>query len=363
MDARRARLATNIFCAQSTARGTHFCEQSQKIGNIVEIASPVEFKGLAVTLVAADGYSLCGNWFLPSDICERFPVVVIACGAGIPAQYYSRMAQFLANKGMPVLSFDYRGIGASRRGSMKDIDAGVETWATLDLDAALVTARTRFPLAPLCVVAHSFGGLLIGATAMSPSIERVVFLGPHTGYWGDYRPRWRCLLFATWHVFMPIMTKLFGYFPGQALRLGEDLPRKFALEWAGRRQPTLLKTAEQQRRFSDLLARYGETRASALALTVTDDAFAPMAAGRRLLSLYPNLVVKHESVAPIDLRRLRLGHMAFVRQSSGKYFWERISAWFLLSVANCSADAKRGVSNVPVAHAKGYSSAGSANYF
>jgi len=251
------------------------------------------------------------------------------------------MAQFLACKGMPVLTFDYRGIGASRRGSMKDIDAGVETWATLDLDAALVTARIGFPLAPLCVVAHSFGGLLIGAAAISSNIERIVFLGPHTGYWGDYGPRWRWLLYATWHAFMPIITKLIGYFPGRALRLGEDLPRKFALDWADRRQPSLIKTAEQQRRFGDLLERFKDISASALAVTVTDDAFAPPAAANRLLSLYPNLVVSHISVTPMNLCQPRLGHTAFLRQSSGKYFWERIAAWFLLSSSNDSTDASK----------------------
>jgi predicted alpha/beta hydrolase len=318
----------------------------------------VGFNSLDATLVAADGYSLSGSWFLPNDICERFPVVVVACGAGIPARYYTQMARFLASKGMPVLTFDYRGIGASRRGSMKDIDAGVEIWAELDLDAALVTAGAGFPRAPLCVVAHSFGGLLIGAAASSPSIERIVFLAPHTGYWGDYRRRWRWLLYATWHVFMPITTKLVGYFPGRTLRLGEDLPGKFALDWAGRRHPTLINTAEQRRRFGDLLARFRETRASALALTVTDDAFAPLAAGKRLISLYPNLVVEHESVAPIDLRRRKLGHMAFVRQSSGMYFWERVAAWFLLSAPKRGADASDTLTEAPASRAKGFSSAG-----
>ena len=36
---------------------------------------------------------------------------------------------------------------------------------------------------------------------------------------------------------MPAVTALLGYFPGRALRLGDDLPRGVAMQWARRRAP------------------------------------------------------------------------------------------------------------------------------
>ena len=261
---------------------------------------------------------------------------------------------------MAALTFDYRGIGESRGSSLKGLEAGVETWAQLDLGAALSTARAAFPLASLGIIAHSVGAMLIGAASDAPKASRLVFFGPHTGYWGDYLPRWRWLLFLTWHVFMPIVTKMVGYFPGRALRLGEDLPRAFALDWAGRRRPGLLRTASDVRRFREVLAQYGQMRAQTLILSVTDDAFAPPAAAHRLLSLYPNLAALLETIAPTDLGRRRLGHMAFLRRPTGFFFWERAAAWLLQTDPSGRAGNTGVLSDVPPSGTKGLSPAGSA---
>jgi len=313
-----------------------------------------------IIVVAADGFTLRGKWFLPATIDPSAPVVVIACGGGIPARYYSRMAKFLAGKGMAALTFDYRGIGESRGSCFKGLEAGVETWAQLDLGAALSTARAAFPLASLGMIAHSVGALLIGAAPDAHKVSRLVLFGPHTGYWRDYRPRWRWLLFLTWHVLMPIVTKMVGYFPGRALRLGEDLPRAFALDWAGRRRPGLLRTASDVRRFGQILARYGQMRAQTLILSVTDDAFAPPVAAHRLLSLYPNLAAVHETIAPADLGHRRLGHMAFLRRPTGFFFWERAAAWLLQTDPAGRAGNTGVLSDVPPSGTKGLSPAGSA---
>ena len=311
-------------------------------------------------VIAADGFALRGKWFLPATIDPFAPIVVIACGGGIPARHYSRMAKFLAGKGMATLTFDYRGIGESRGSTLKGLEAGVETWAQLDLGAALATARDAFPRASLGMITHSVGALLVGAASDAPKVSRLVLLGPHTGYWGDYLPRWRWLLFLTWHVLMPIVTKMVGYFPGRSLRLGEDLPRRFALDWAGRRRPGLLRTASDVRRFREILARYGQMRAQTLILSVTDDAFAPPPAAHRLLSLYPNLVAVHETIAPAELGRRRLGHMAFLRRTTGSFFWERAAAWFLQTSPIGRAGNSGVLSDVPPSGTKGLSPAGSA---
>jgi predicted alpha/beta hydrolase len=312
-----------------------------------------------VLLEAADGFALHGKWFLPATIGNYAPVVVVACGGGIPAKYYSRMAKYFAGAGMVTLTFDYRGIGDSRQGRLKDLYAGVETWAELDLGAALAAARAAFPAAPLCIVAHSVGALLIGAAPDAPIVARIVLLGPHTGYWGDYGRRWRWLLFLTWHVLMPIVTKMVGYFPGRALRLGQSLPRAFAMDWAGRRRPALVRSSDDRRRFHDLLARYREIRAAALVISITDDAFAPPSAGQRLLSLYPNLTAIHKSVSPADLGRGRLGHMAFLKRPTGPFFWERAAAWLLQKELAGRAGNTGVMSDVPPSGTKELTSAGS----
>jgi len=282
---------------------------------------PVEF-------TADDGVRLRGMWFEPAR-GQPTPstAVVIVCGAGIPARFYYGLARYLAVRGAAVLTFDYRGIGTSRVGSLRGMASGMDDWAVHDIGAALAAACDAYPDQPLSVVAHSVGTLMIGAAPGATRLARAVFLGAHTGYWRDYHTRWRWLLFLVWHAFMPAITRIVGFFPGRMFSLGEDLPRQVAFDWAGRLQPSLVRTAQDAHRFGPHLHRYSEFRADTLALSISDDAFAPPQAAERLVAMYPNLVAVRETVTPASLGHRRLGHFGFLRRRPGRYIWPRIAEW------------------------------------
>ncbi len=284
----------------------------------------------SVEFAADDGVRLAGLWLGPGRVQQTASIaVVIVCGAGIPAKAYYRLARYLAERGAAVLTFDYRGVGTSRVGNLRKLSSGMDDWAVRDIGAALAVAQATYPELPLTAVAHSVGALLLGAAPGAARLSRAVFLGAHTGYWRDYRARWRWPLFIVWHAFVPAVTCLVGFFPGRALRLGEDLPRQVAYDWAGRRQPGLLRTQRDRRRFGPHLHRFAEFRAETLAVSISDDAFAPPEAADRLLAMYPTLAAVRETVTPASLGRRRLGHFGFVRKGSGEYFWRRVSEWVL----------------------------------
>src|SRR5207302_188150 len=157
---------------------------------------------------ASDGTALAGTWFEPSRPRLASTVVVIVCGAGIPARFYLHFAHYLCESGAAVLTFDYRGIGVSRQGNLRKLKSGMEDWAVRDIPAAFSEARERYPRLPLGAVAHSVGTLLLGAAPDASRIRRLIFFGPHTGYCRDYRARWRWLLYGVWHVSMPAVTKV-----------------------------------------------------------------------------------------------------------------------------------------------------------
>ena len=318
----------------------------------------------SIQFAAADGYALAGHWHLPAESGVPKAAAVVACGGGIPARFYGRFADHLAQSGIAVLTFDYRGIGASRHGSLRGLEAGLEHWGREDFGAAVALAASSFPGVPLCAIGHSVGNLLIGAAPDAPRFARIVMLAPHTGYWRHYGRKWRGALHLTWHGVMPVVTKMVGFFPGRALRLGEDLPKGVAMQWAGRRQPQLLATPEHRRQFGRILAGYGDVGCPTLVLSITDDAFAPPEAGRHFLDVYPNLKVVHESVAPADLGMRRLGHFAFLRRPAGPWFWDRIAAW-LLQAEWVGRASNHGVSSsvVPPSGTKGRMPAGSAALF
>jgi len=284
------------------------------------------------TVRTADGARLVGTWFEPAHPRTASAAVLVVCGAGIPARFYEHFARYLAARGAAVLTFDYRGIGASREGSIRKLRSGMEDWAVQDIASGFAEVRKQHPDLPLCAVAHSVGTLLMGAAPDAARLRRLVFFGPHTGYWRDYGARWRWLLYGVWHVSMPALTRMVGYFPGKRLRLGEDLPPRVALDWAGRRRPELGRDPDEARRFRQILSRYPEIRADTLVLSITDDAFAPPAAARRVLSLYPNLAVTQEIVAPADLKCRRLGHFGFLRRPASEFFWQRAAQWLIVPI-------------------------------
>ena len=69
-------------------------------------------------------------------------VVVVHPGAGIAAAAYRRFAGFLAEAGIPVLTYDYRGIGASRPKALRGFRAAIEDWAEYDCGGAIAWPLT-----------------------------------------------------------------------------------------------------------------------------------------------------------------------------------------------------------------------------
>ena len=313
-----------------------------------------------VEFLALDAVALTGTWYFPGRLEAQNHIIVIAPGGGIPARSYARFARYLANRGFPAFTFDYRGIGGSRTGTLVGLEADTAIWGQKDLGGALAHARAQFPDASLDVVTHSISALILGAAPGADKISRAVFFAPHTAFWRDYGRRWRWLLYLTWHVLMPTVTLWAGYFPGRKLGLGQDLPKGFALEWGGRRTPDILSSSRNRDKWSAILADYDRFTAQTLAISVTDDAFAPPDAAKRLIAEYPNISAICHAVRPCDLGCKRLGHMAFLREDTGPYFWQRATAWLLPAEAVGRASDRGALDDVPPSGTKDGAPAGSA---
>ncbi len=228
-----------------------------------------------------------------------------------------------------MLSYDYRGMDRSRPAALRGFRASFEDWAEYDLGGAIAWLRQQFPRAEMTGIAHSIGSLLVGGAPNAGEQARLVMIGAHTGYYGDYARRYRLAMTALWHGLMPALTALVGYFPARRLGLGEDLPGKIALQWAGRRSPELRPagTAAGDARVQSLLDRCAVLQRPALLINVSDDAFATAAGTRRLLSYYPRLFpLKHMQFTPRDAGVERIGHFGFFRPSAGAVLWPRLLA-------------------------------------
>lgn len=286
-------------------------------------------EALPVRLHAADGCGLGGFLYASGAVRPPRQVAVLHAGAGIDQLRYRYFAHFLADAGVPTLTFDYRGIGASRLGSLRGFEATMEDWAEHDCAAAIGWLRERYPAAEIVGIAHSIGCLLQGGAPNAGEQALVLMIGAHTGYYADYRMLYRLPMAAMWHVLMPALARVLGYFPGRMLGLGEDMPGSVALQWAGRRSGDLRTGPGEagHARRSRLLDHSAGLGYPVRMVFASDDAFATPASVKRLLSYYPRVrVLESLVVTPQDAGVERLGHFGLFRRRPGAVVWPRLLA-------------------------------------
>ncbi len=287
------------------------------------------------TLFAPDGVALAATLHLPDGAPEEAMVAVINAGAGIPQSFYGRFAAGLADRGLATVTYDYRGIGRSRPPLLRGYAATITDWGELDAPAVLGWVRDRYPDRARAVIGHSVGGFLAGYVADPTLIDRLVLVGAHTGYCGDYAAWARPFMWTLWHAVMPAVTRVFGYFPARRFGLPEDLPAGVALDWAARRRPgleTSYRLADgtpDHQRIASAVARFGALRVAALALTTTDDPFATPAATERIISLFGGCRFERVRVDPTQLRLPGIGHFGFFRTLARESLWPVVGDWLL----------------------------------
>ncbi|MEY2631552.1 MAG: hypothetical protein RIR00_206 [Pseudomonadota bacterium] len=285
----------------------------------------------AFSTLAADGYRLHGHVWRHGPGPRR-PLVIINPATSVHSRYYSRFAAWLHQAGFDVLSYDYRGIGGSRPAQLRGFHAGWIEWGRLDFEAMLVHAREHFPGQPLQVVAHSVGGFLVGLAASNVQVERVFSVGAQFAYWRDYQPARRLGLLLKWHLAMPALTALCGYFPGRRLGWLEDTPRGVVQDWTSRHPrfedgfrhgPRALPAGERQQ----LVARFAGLRGPTLALSLSDDEFGTIPAIERLLGYFRNSDCQHLHLTPGRFGLVQIGHFAFFRQEFAETLWPIARDW------------------------------------
>lgn len=281
--------------------------------------------------VAADGTDLHGTLWLGTGAADR-PVVTIHCATAVLSRYYSRFAAWLAGQGFDVLTYDYRGIGASRPASLRHFSADWLDWGWLDADAVMRFAETRFPGRVYYAVGHSIGGVAAVLAPASERLTRVVTVGSQFAYWRDYQRGGRLAMLLRWHLFMPLLTEAIGYFPGKRLGWLEDVPKGVVRNWS-RMGPRFAASLVRGRHgVSRVTAEAVERHFAAItaplfALSCTDDPFATVAATNRFLALTPTAPKTHLRLDPAKVGVPEIGHFAFFHNRFQESLWPLVPAF------------------------------------
>ncbi|GGF95391.1 alpha/beta hydrolase [Rhizobium wenxiniae] len=279
--------------------------------------------GTATSFTCRDGVRLNGHiWPARKKPVAR---VIINAATGVLARYYHYYADFLAGEGFEVLTYDYRGIGLSRPETLRGCGYRWRDWGEQDFDAALRFMTKRAPELPLMVVGHSIGGYLPGLSPEARRIDRMLTMGAQYAWWGDYAAGHRSRLFWRWHMVMPALTAIYGYFPGRKLGWLEDLPAGVANEWSFR-GPRMERTHPRHEREA-VLSRFAAVTAPILAICVTDDDIGSAAAIRRTLSYYCNAERIEAGLSPSHYGLDAIGHFSLFHSRHADGFWKDTLSW------------------------------------
>jgi predicted alpha/beta hydrolase len=270
-------------------------------------------------------------WCHPPANAHR-PVIVITGATSVRCRYYSRFADYLYANGFNVVTYDYRGIGESRPASLRRLKADWVDWGEYDLDAILKFAEALDKTAPIYIIGHSIGGFAIGLAPMSRKVRRILTVGANYAYWGDYAPGQMRQLYWKWHVIMPFITYLFGYFPAKRLGWMEDTPAGVVQNWC-QMTPRFEDTVRQdsfiggERESERLKNRFETINAPILAIGLDDDPYATVGAVDRLLNYFSSSQRTHLRIAPADVCASTIGHFGFFHVRFKNSLWPLALTW------------------------------------
>jgi predicted alpha/beta hydrolase len=283
-----------------------------------------------ITFPATDGYLLGATLFLPRGVKRH--AVLINSATAVPRRIYRNFAGYLARRGCAVLTYDYRGTGASRQKalvgynqpkSLVGFKASMSDWAALDVTAAVAWMRERYGRLPLNYVGHSFGGQALGLLANNGEVSRALLIAAQAGYWKLIASPERYRVYAMLNLVGTPLTRLLGYAPGWG-GLGEDLPKGVFQQWVGWvMSPRYL--------FDDptlkALQNFPNYRGAMRALCFSDDPWATRPAVELLCSGFTATKPDILTVAPAELGAKRIGHLGFFRAEHRDTLWRGAAEW------------------------------------
>lgn len=274
----------------------------------------------AVRIIADDGCCLRGTLFETAggnnEVC-----VLINAAAGVAQGYYAAFAKFLAEQGFTVLTYDYRGIGASCDDDPSTAPPTLLDWGGRDLPAAIDWLTRERPGYGLVVLGHSFGGQAPGMAWNNDRIRGLLGISSPFPYYGHWPWYFRPLLRLFYK--LPSLARLQDRRMGGLLEIPESIRRNW-IRWS------LLPDYVQHEQAHALREHFNGFRGRLRLYCISDDRLhAPQRAIEALGRAYANAGMELVKVSPQDWDLDAIGHLGFFRSSTPRAAWQEAADWLL----------------------------------
>lgn len=266
-------------------------------------------------MTCEDAYQLAAQ-FYPAQSKKSANPVLICPATGITKNFYHSFATWLSQQGYEVLSFDFRGIGDSLHAPLKQSEASINDWGTLDIPCAIDVLLEKTQAEQVTLLGHSAGGQLLGIVPNFRKVAKVVAIAGSTGNVKGLKGKTKFLAPVMFKVIFPISSTLKGYGATQFIGMGENLPKKVAQQWREFcSNPGYVKNAIGKTVFHDF---HTEIICPITSIWASDDEIATQQNVEELLSLYPNASTKMLELNPLKLGYKSIGHMLMFKKSHQK---------------------------------------------
>ncbi len=284
-----------------------------------------DFRQEDLRVTASDGYSLAARVYFPYEADQCKAGLLISSGTGYPKEFYARFAQYGVTRGFACMIYDYRGIGASAPEDMRDCDADLLDWGTLDAPAALNALVEGLEGQPVFTLGHSFGGQLVGLMDNHTLAKGHAFVAVGNGYWAHHHPRdwWKEFLFFA--VLGPTSIKQHGYLKGIEYWPGSSMPAGVFKQWRRWCLSPHYYCKDIQKKLGE--AYFEMNNAPMRQFAFTDDPVVNAKSEAFIRQCYNDAAYETNWIDPTELGISSIGHSgAFSRRS--KAFWPIPFDWF-----------------------------------
>ncbi len=247
-----------------------------------------------------------GQLFAP--LCPPRHAIVIHAATGVPQTRYVKFARWLTEaEQAAVLIYDYRDMGRSAQGHLKNSKLKMSDWGVDDQSAALDWLVDRHPDLPVTVIGHSLGGLFVPWHAKAENVSRVIAIASGPAYVSRHPLSYMPQVLLFWYALGPALVKLFGYLPGKLSGLGSDLPANVYWQW--RRWCTSRQFNRVDWGKEMPVPDLTRVKADVFLFGMADDVMIPPACGRLLAQYYPAAKVRFTEIFPASYGLSEIGHI------------------------------------------------------
>lgn len=279
-------------------------------------------KLINLAITTDDGFELAATEFSPAS--SNGKGLIINGATGVVQKYYQAYAEFLCEQGFTVLTYDFRGIGGSKKSQPSSPAPTMLHWGQRDMDAVLSHFIERNPGLIVKGIGHSIGGQLLGVLPDNNRYQGFMGIASQHIYWKNWPVKDRPLTVAFFFGVLPIFYKLTGGLPKWVLG-AEYLPKQVARDWSrfGRKKAYIADPKGRPLR-EGFHGYSGKMRLYAMA---DDKRFAPPSAVHQLEKLFKTADSEVKVLHPHDYEMKAIDHFGFFKKNMNKQAWHDSAAW------------------------------------